>query len=105
MSIPANFDGLLKALIANIQYLTGVGESIYLRTGTTDSGEGRFWCLIARNGNVIIKTTTQKHTGAAIPADITLSPGHTPIYGDFKRVIIDSASVGILEVHRRPTGI
>lgn len=96
-----NLDGISQLLLDTVNYNTGVDGIIWLDSETSETDEGRYWCLIARNGDVTIKATTTVHAGQEFPADIILSPGHIPIYGNFKKVIIDDASAGVLEIHPR----
>lgn len=97
--------GLLKALLAIIDYSSGIPGPEVLHDSKTASSEGRFHCLVAKGGNITILNTTEMHTGDAFVDNIVLTPTEAPIYGDFKKVIIENTSPGQLLVYPRPEGI
>ncbi len=102
-NFPGTFEGLLDLLVENIKYITGATPTTWLDGGNASTDEGRFWCLVARNDTVTITTQTITTDGVAIPFEIVLGPGNPPVYGDFRKVVIDAGSPGVLQVHSRPS--
>ena len=99
---PKGIEGIIETLIATIDYITGGLGFEVLESTTLVSTEGRFFCLMAKGGDVIVKTSTVMSSEASFTADITLTPSESPLYGDFTQVTIDAASVGQLLVYKRP---